>query len=237
MQRPWSMYNRIEKLRVDDLKPEHVKIILLSIPNSRMHEWYACLEGDLHWQPIGSIPEFYEDVRNLKGLAMGEKESSVVGSQSEVELESSPPAAPKPAPASAPARASAPLVQESAPQKQSERRPLFEDAHEDMLKTDPTLMVDTASTKERRTARRYQRNLTFKVIQGGKSFQAETEDISMAGLSLKEKLPEWVPKNFRAEISSHKNNVRVLCVRVGDTKLKLTDADSWDVIRAWLVNW
>jgi hypothetical protein len=59
----------------------------------------------------------------------------------------------------------------------------------------------------------------------------------MGGLSLKEKLPEWVPKSFRAEISSHKNNVRVLCVKVDDNKLKLTDADSWDVIRAWLVNW
>jgi hypothetical protein len=29
----------------------------------------------------------------------------------------------------------------------------------------------------------------------------------------------------------------VLCARVDDSKLKLMDADSWDVIRQWLVNW
>lgn len=231
MQRPWSMYNKTEKLRVDDLKPEHVKIILLSIPNSKMNEWYACQEGDLHWQPIGSIPEFYEDVRNLKGNALAPKEQP-----REVDLEddNSPLEAQKPA-----KKAPASIVSEneSAVKKQDARRPLFEDFDGDLLKTDPALMVDTATTKERRTARRYQRNLTFKVIQGGKSFQAETEDISMSGLSLKDKLPEWVPKNFRAEISSNKSNVRVLCVKVDDNKLKLTDADSWDVIRAWLVNW
>ncbi len=218
MQRPWSMYNKVEKLRVDDLKPEHVKLILLAIPNAKMNEWYACQEGDLHWQPISSIPEFYEDVRQLKGTALTDDQAQAIGKVQ--------PPTPK-----------ADADAEDAPKKQNARRPLFEDAPEDAMMTDPALMVDTSRTSERRSARRYQRKLMFRVIQGGKSFQTETEDVSMAGVSLNDQLPPWVPKTFRAELALNKTNVRVLCERVDDNKLKLKDADSWDVIRQWLVNW
>lgn len=210
MEKPWSLYNKTEKLRVDDLRSEHVKIILLAIPNSRMSDWYACQEGDVHWQPISAIPEFYEDVRQLKGNALT-GEAEVIAPKIETPPETE--------------------------QKQSPRRPLFEDAPDDLLLTEPGLVVDSAQTKERRTARRYPRKLMFKVIQGGQSFQSETSDVSMNGVALAAQLPSWVPKTFRAELTMNKTNVRVLCTRVDDSKLKLMDADSWDVIRQWLVNW
>ena len=123
MQKPWSMYNKTEKLRIDDLKTEHVKIILLAIPNSKMGEWYACQEGDLHWQPISAIPEFYEDVRQLKGNALdGQAEDGSAAPELQLETD-----------------------QESKPaKKQDARRPLFEDAPDDLLLTDPALAVDTS---------------------------------------------------------------------------------------------
>ena len=201
MQKPWSIYNKVEKLRVDDLKPEQVKLILLTIPTAKMGDWYACQEGDIHWQPMSAIPDFYEDVRMLKG---GSSEQA------------------------------APEVKNT----NSPRRPLFEDApDEHALKTDPALIIDLKETKERRSARRYNRNLIFKVIDGGKSFQSETSDISMSGVSLKDQLPEWVPKKFKAVLSSNKNNIQITCSRVDNNKLKLIDSESWDVIRQWLVNW
>lgn len=203
MEKPWSLYNKVEKLRVDDLRTEHVKIILLAIPNSKMSDWYACHDGDIHWQPISAISEFYEDVRQLKG---GHDQTE--------------PQATDPAPTPAPVK----------------RRPLFEDAPEGLI-TDPALVVDTSQTKERRTARRYPRKLVFNVVQNGQKFESETSDVSMSGLALAKPLPSWVPKTFRAELTLNQTSVRVMCARVDSTKLKLMDADSWDVIRQWLVNW
>jgi hypothetical protein len=116
-----------------------------------------------------------------------------------------------------------------------QRRPLFEDPPED--KTAPTLQVDFTRTKERRTARRYPRRLGFRVSDAGQVFECETVDISMAGISLDQPLPAWVPKTFTAELSHTKHSIKVMCSKVGDQKLKLRDSSSWDVIRAWIVNW
>lgn len=204
MQKHWSLYNKVEKLRVDDLKTEQVRLILLSIPTAMMPNWYACQEGDLHWQLISDIPEFYEDVRVIKGESIPAME------------EPSPPAR-KPAPP---------------------RRPLFEDVAPELLTTDPALMVDKSETNERRSARRYNRSLMFTVINGGKSFQSETVDISMSGMALAAELPNWVPKTFRAEVGiSEREKVRVLCRKVRDKKLKLMEAESWELIKKWIVNW
>lgn len=206
MQKPWSLYNKEEKLRIDDLKPEHVRIILLAIPMARMTDWYACQEGDVHWQPISSIPEFYEDVRQIKG---------------------------KPTDIPAPTKADPAATRQTDP-----RRPLFEDAPEEMLKTDPTLQVENLKTKERRTARRYNRMLNFKINEGsGKIFECETVDVSMNGLSLERDLPDWVNKHFQAELHFHGRTVKVKCTRVSSTKMKLVDSDAWDVLRKWIVNW
>lgn len=54
----WSLFNKEERLRVDDLTVDQVKVILLSISARRLHEWYACQEGQNHWLPITSIKEF-----------------------------------------------------------------------------------------------------------------------------------------------------------------------------------
>lgn len=204
MEKPWSLYNKEEKLRIDDLKSEHVRIILLAIPTAQMTNWYACQEGDLRWQAVGDIPEFYEDVRQIKGTG----------------------ALPPPKEE----------TEESPQRKEDPRRPLFEDSPDDSP-SNPTLQVDFNSTKERRTARRYPRKLMFKVLQGGKSFQSETVDVSMSGLSIEQQLPNWIPKTFHAELELNKTNIRVLCTRVNESKLKIMESDSWDVIRKWIVNW
>jgi hypothetical protein len=219
MEELWSLYNKDEKLRIDDLKTEHVRVILLSIPNRRMHEWYACREGDMQWQAIGDIPEFYEDVRALKGTAAQPSERNRMLDPDE-EPQEKPKAAGRPArkPGSPP------------------RRPLFEEPPAE-VKTDPALNVVTTRKKERRSGRRYPRHVEFAIKYEGKQFVCQTRDIAIGGLSLNEPLPSWVPKTFRAKLSLKRTSVRVLCSKVTPSKLKLLEAESWDVIRSWIVNW
>jgi len=95
----------------------------------------------------------------------------------------------------------------------------------------------TKNVKERRSTRRFLRNLDFRVKIGAQTFTCETHDISTQGLSLRNPLPQWVPKNFRAKLSFAKADVRVVCCRISETKLQILDADHWDVIRKWIVMW
>lgn len=205
MQKPWSLYNKEEKLRIDDLLPEHVRIILLAIPTARMIEWYACQEGDIHWQPIAAIPEYYEDVRALKGK---DADSAKFDASAEPAVKE-------------------PLV----------RRPLFDEPNPDLMRTEPAVVVEKSVTKERRSARRYPRQLDFRISHAGKSFECKTGDISMSGLSTNESIPSWVPKNFRAELAHGKTRINIMCHRVSDHQLKIVDCESWDVMRKWIVNW
>lgn len=202
MEQPWSLYNKIEKLRIDDLKTEQVRIILLAIPTARMVEWYACREGDLHWHAITELPEFYEDVRAIKGVSVTE-----------------------------------PAKQRRATDVKAQRRPLFEEAPAELLVTDPQLSVVSTQTKERRSARRYARELQFEVSGDGQTFATNTTDISMNGISLNGELPAWVPKNFRARLGHNGAFIQILCSRVSGSKIKLKEAESWDMIRQWIVNW
>lgn len=234
MQKPWSLYNKEDKLRVDDLTPEQVRIVLLATASHRMSHWYACQEGDVHWQPVDAIPEFYEDVRQIKGKPSDDddrdKEVSVTKTSANVTPHSVTMKIPDPLAEPAHAAPAAPPVA-----KPVQRRPMFEDPPDDA--TAPTLQIENTRTKERRTARRYPRVLGFKIAIPGKVFQCQTVDISMAGLLIDQDLPDWVQKTFTAELSLNKNTIKVMCNKVGDRKLKMKDSSSWDVIRAWIVNW
>lgn len=206
MDQRWSMYNKVEKLRIDGLGTEQVRTILLAIPTRRMVQWYACREGDMQWRPLHEITEFYEDVRVLKGS------NEETTREHKVEKPQSPP-----------------LVH-----VEPQRRPLFEEAPED-LEEDDDLVVMTSNVKERRNTRRFFRQLEFEVKSGDQVFSSETYDISVNGLSIKEPLPKWVSKTFRAELKHSGSSVQILCTRVSDNKLQLVDADSWDKIRQWIV--
>jgi hypothetical protein len=208
MEQLWSMYNKVEKLRIDGLKTEHVRIILLSVPTRRMEQWFACREGDMQWRPLSEITEFYEDVREFKGA------SDATATRTKKAKEKKLP-----------------------PQKPAEeRRPLFEESPEG-LQTDPQISIMTSKVTERRSTRRFPRQLEFRIKSSGQEFQCETHDISTQGLSLREPLPRWVPATFRASLSHAGTTVRVLCKRVSDNKLQLVDAESWDAIRHWIVKW
>ncbi|MGZ3722097.1 MAG: hypothetical protein ACXVA9_04145 [Bdellovibrionales bacterium] len=206
MHKCWSLYNKEEKLRIDDLRIDQVRTILLAIPSKKLGEWYACREGDLHWQSLADVPDFYEDAIVSKGADVP------VLSPSQPERRSSPPSATKASPP---------------------RRPLFEEGSDEL---ETTLQVESVPTKERRTARRYVRNLTFKLA-GAQKFECATADVSMSGVSLKEKLPGGTPKSFRAELSMNGTTVRILVNKVSDTTIKILEADAWDVLRNWIVNW
>lgn len=215
MERSWSLYNKVEKLRVDDLKPDQVRTILLAIPASQIQNWYACQEGDLHWVPLNSVSEFYRDLHGSQDQtvthfnaprAVGEDFSST----SEVAINTVP------------------------VQKTNHRRPLFEDAPE-AVRTDPSLEVTAIHTSERRLARRYPRAIGFKVVQGTHVFQTKTVDISMGGMSIEATVPGWLPRTFQAELSLNGARVMVVCKRVSQSQLRLMDAESWDVIRQWIM--
>ncbi len=218
MQGRWSLYNKEDKLRVDDLSPEQVKTILLAIPTSRMKDWYACRGGEVHWHGISEIPEFYEDVRALRGTTDSANDVNV---SADAAKNVNGQAAPMP-----PARPAAP------------HRPMFEDAQTNM--TSPTLAMDHVQAKERRSARRYHCRLEFKIIQGGKAFNSETQDVSMTGMALQEALPTWVPKTFRAEVSHNGQVLSIVAARVekaSANRLRILEAESWEVLRRWIVNW
>jgi hypothetical protein len=202
------MYNKSEKLRIDGLKTEHVRIILLSVPTRKMENWFACREGDMQWRPIGEITEFYEDTRVLKG----NPESTGAHTKKTSK--------PKTPPVHA---------------KREERRPLFEDMADEILYAEDVVL--TSRVKERRSTPRYPRKLDFSVRIDDKSFKCDTHDISMHGLSLNEPLPRWVPKTFNAKLSHAGSDVRIRCERVTDSKLQLINSESWDVIRKWIVKW
>ncbi|MGE0527018.1 MAG: PilZ domain-containing protein [Bdellovibrionales bacterium] len=190
----WSLYNRFEKLRVDDLTAAQVRMILLAIPTARLPDWYACREGEVHWHPLSSIPEFYEDVRDIKGAGI-------------------------------------PLQHLTPP-----RRPLFEDPP-DGLVTDTSLTVDLAETQERRNARRYMRQFSFRVTSETSEFNTHTVDISMSGIALKDELPEWVPRVFRASLENKGRSIQVMCARVDGYKVQLREAESWEQLRQWIASW
>ena len=207
----WSMYDKIEKLRIDGLKTEHVRIILLGVPTRRMAHWYACREGDMQWRPIAEISEFYDDVSVFKGA-----------------LED---VAPEQKATKAPTKPTAPPLKRAP----DPRRPLFEEAPHSPEEADLGMM--TTNVKERRSTRRFARELEFSVKSADGSFQCLTHDISTQGLSLKEPLPRWVGKKFRAKIAHGGSVVRLICEQVSTNKLRIVDADSWEVIRQWIVMW
>lgn len=206
----WSLYNSVDKIQIDDLKTEQVRIVLLSIPTTRIKDWMICKKGELHWQSILSVPEFHDDVRDLRG-------DTQTLSQEHLQ----------------------PKGKSSAPPPN--RRPMFEDID---LDSEETLSVmgsgDELDVKERRSARRYQKKLKFSVVQGGKSFETETIDISMSGMSLEESLPQWAQRQFSATVSFNGHQVKLVVQRVledkGGNKLKILDADHWEALRSW-VGW
>jgi hypothetical protein len=201
----WSLYNKREELRIDDLRVDQVRTILLAIPYRNMGDWFACKEGDLRWSCITEVPEFYEDTRELKG---------------------------KP---EEPLMAVTPPTATQSQIRAVERRPLFEEGPSDEFST---LKLDLGRVSERRSARRYVRNLEFVLIGKSKGkFKCETHDISMSGFSLKSTLPPGLDKNIRGELVLHGEKVNVTCLRIADRQLKLVEADSWDIIRKWIVNW
>lgn len=206
----WSLYNSVDKIQIDDLKTEQVRIVLLSIPTTRVKDWMICKKGDLHWQSILSVPEFHEDVRDLRGDTQNL-------SSDHLEPKSKTPSAPP------------------------HRRPMFEDIDIDSEETLSVMGGDEMHVKERRSARRYHKKLKFSVIQGGRSFETETLDVSMSGMSLEESLPEWTKKKFPATVSFNGHHLKLIVERVaedhGGNKIQIVDADHWDVLRSWVVGW
>lgn len=242
MQKLWSLYNRDEKLRIDDLKPEQVKIILLAIPTAKMESWFACQESDLHWQPISAIPEFYEDVRQIKGAA--ETTVKLVAGGDFIPDENESVKSPTKKPSGRPQilkrraadQAESPSPEPSPIKPLPPRRPMFEDAPTTQEKT-ASIMVENVSTRERRSARRFMRRLEFQIEIGSESFQCETSDISMSGMSLTQPLPDWAGKSFRAELHCNGETIGIFCARVTDKKLRILEADSWELVRKWIVSW
>jgi hypothetical protein len=212
----WSLYNRNEQLRIDDLKTEHVRVILLAIPTRKMAEWYACRGGDIRWTPLLEVPEFFEDVRAIKGI------SPAPGAQTEpIAINSS-------------GRAVAGSDIVTTVQKEA-RRPLFEDVSPEQWTT-RGLEMEKESIKEKRSARRYPKRLQFSAKTTTQKFHCETLDISMNGLSLDQELPKWLGKKFQAKLEHGGLAVRIMCERVEDSRVKISKAESWDIIRTWIVN-
>lgn len=220
----WSLYNREEKLRIDDLTLEQVKIILLAISTRRMPEWYACQPGDLSWKPLSEIPEYLNEVRAIQDETVSMKKAIggdvVTRTKSKVKAAKSPSAQPK-----------AKTKVKSQPKIDLNA---IDGAN---ILTIHDLIVDKSQTQERRSARRYSRKISFQVTRNENSFVSQTVDISMNGLSIREALPSWIPRSFSAHLQLNQYKISIQCERVSDHQLKIIAAESWDLIRQWIVNY
>src|SRR5580658_5311560 len=102
-QRIWSLYNREDKLRVDELTQDQVRTIVLAISKNRMQHWFVCREGDLDWRNIMDVPELFDEPTENNGLPPRKKLSD----------------------------SRTPTPRQAA--REPARRPLFEDAPPEML--------------------------------------------------------------------------------------------------------
>ena len=211
----WSLYNSVDKIQIDDLKSEQVRIVLLSIPTVRMKDWMICKKGELHWQSLLQAPEFFDDVRDLKG----DTENI---SLNDLSTQSRPDKFKSQAPPT--------------------RRPLFDDIN---LEAEQTLsLMDQGSNievKERRSARRHNKVLGVEISGQAEVFETQTQDVSMSGMNFKDPLPDWVKKKFSISLSFKGRSMKVLCERIdGDssqTKARILEVEHWEVLKDWVVGW
>ena len=197
MELSWSLYNKIERLRVENLSTAQVRTILLSIPTRRLDQWYACASDQLRWLPLADHATFFEDVRVFRGAeAAGHLQI---------------------------ARAPAPLKLVGAPPEAPAE--WIEGSDFDL---------STLALSERRAARRVSRRCEFVVAGGPGEFRSLTKDLSFGGLSIETALPAWVPKTFRATLSTAGKTAEILCTRVSDSNFQIVESDSWPVLHSWL---
>lgn len=198
----WSLFNKEEKLRIDDLCVEQIRTILLAVPSSRMASWFAWRDGDMSWQNIADFPEFFEDARISKEIV-------------------------------------------HAPIKSVDnRRPIFEEAPPqtetdiEEIRIETGLGLQNFKVKERRSARRYPRNLTFHVdLTTGGIFECGTEDISVSGISLDTVMPSSLPKTFSAALRWNEIQIKILCNKVNERSVKILETSNWELLKQWLVSW
>lgn len=214
MERTWSLYNRVEDLRVDDLRPDQVRTIMLAIPPSQLSNWYACQEGDLQWVALESVSEFYMD-------AMANRQKSTPLAKAAGDDSGTPDFNGVILPVSR--------------SKTNQRRPLFEDMPENVEAPDFEVKNEE-DREERRTSVRYPRKIAVSAVVGTNTFSTHSENVSMGGMKTVHPIPDWLPRTFKAQLSLNGQTVNVYCKKIGAQQVRLMDADSWEIIRQWLVN-
>lgn len=211
----WSLYNEEEKLRIDDLTAQQVKIIMLAISSRRMQEWYACPQGKMAWLPLAEVEEFHQNSIETETVEVPLQKASGGGYSAPVNT-----SRPEPKPT---------------PTKSKPKLAAVETVEIDN-RSSPTLMVDLTQTKERRSARRYARKWRFKCTINDQIFTCETVDVSVTGIKINTALPQWVPKVFKAEITLGMYSIEILCERVSSKKIKISGTENLDLLRRWIVN-
>jgi hypothetical protein len=204
----WSLFNKEEKLRIDDLSIEQIRTILLTITPGKIQEWFAWRDGDMSWQNIAEIPEFYEAARVEKSVARNPSINKVdtVGRRRLFEAP--------------------PTTEPEEPEEEEE------------VKLETGLGLQNVKVKERRSARRYTRSLIFYVkLPVGGVFESGTSDISTTGISLMNELPVVLTKSFPAELRLYERTVQLVCSRVNERSVKILEVSNWEIFRQWLVNW
>lgn len=206
----WSLYNSVDKIQIDDLKTEQVRIVLLSIPTVRMKDWMICKKGDVHWQSLLQVPEFFEDVRDLKGDTQG------------IELEASP-AKKAPAP---PSRR--PLFEDINLDSEDTLSLMDETQSFAEVKERRTARryVKTLELVIKTSGINFQTE-TVDVSMSGLSVKDTLPE------NLKKQFPATLSyKGYHLKVVLE----RVEDDPTG-SKLKIHDVDQWDTLRSWVVGW
>lgn len=64
----WSLYNVVERHRIDDLPLSHLLIIIPTIPPARLNDWVAWRPGAKDWQPLQTFPELEQTLATIQHI-------------------------------------------------------------------------------------------------------------------------------------------------------------------------
>jgi hypothetical protein len=212
----WSLFHKIEKRQIDDLKTDAVEVVYEVIPSKDRGDWLVWREGFATWKPLEDFPTLLQSLR--KGGML------------------SAPSQPAPAPAqrdvptkiadSSTSKSSKDRVAKGGPRNAStadetksvaaRKETTVQDrlARQGSLESevDFDLLAETEALGDR--AARYRKKWQIRILTEGKPFMNTTVDASNRGFSLKDPLPKGLPRYFNVEVFAGEMVIPLICSEV-----------------------
>ena len=218
----WSLYNLVERHRIDDLPLSHLLIVIPTIPPARIGDWVAWRPGAKDWQPLHTFPELEQTLATLQHVY--EATGSFPMQRPDEK----------------------PLFADTV-QRHQERTfadyfdesnmGLDEGVDAEDSNDELELELDERPQRDRRRARRFKKDWVVEVRIGRNQFVSHTSDISLKGMRIRDSLPDWVPLQFQAIIMNNGHALTILCSRIQRTKsqVRIEAVSTPNILKQWLM--